>query len=170
MKYKKSEVAAILDRCIPFLNSLGIRTIFKKIDAICFLPGLLIEDGNIIIDINALANPGDILHEAGHIAVVPRRERAHLNNASVLESKNRETEEMMAIAWSYAACIHLDIDPLIVFHENGYHGDGESIVENFQSGHLFGVPSLEWCNMTTEPRSARQGDIVYPGMKKWLRD
>jgi hypothetical protein len=163
-------IGTILSKCIPFLNSIGIATIFRKIETACFLPGLLIENGNIIIDRDALLYPGDILHEAGHIAVVPASERTLLNNQSVLDSKNRETEEMMAIAWSYAACMHLELDPLIVFHEKGYNGRGETIVEDFNAGDFLGAPSLQWCKMTIEPGNAKQGDAVYPVMKKWLRD
>src|SRR5688572_24737910 len=135
------QIGIILSKCIPFLNGIGIKTIFRKLDTPGFLPGLLIENGCIIIDRDALLYPGDILHEAGHIAVVPGAERTNMNNQSVLDSKNRETEEMMAIAWSYAACIHLDLDPKIVFHENGYNGTGENIVENFNAGIYFGTPS-----------------------------
>jgi hypothetical protein len=164
------QIGIILSKCIPFLNGIGIKTVFRKIETLSFLPGLLIENGCIIIDRDALLFPGDILHEAGHIAVVPGPERATMTNQSILESKNRETEEMMAIAWSYAACIHLDLDPTIVFHENGYNGSGENIVENFNAGKYFGTPSLQWCNMTTEAANAKQGDDVYPVMKKWLRD
>ncbi len=170
MTYSRFETASVLDVCIPFLNSLGIPTIYSEINKACFLPGFLIKNGGIVIDLNKLLYPGDILHEAGHIAVVPAAERALLTNEIILLSKNREAEEMMAIAWSYAACLHLHLDPLIVFHENGYHGNGESIIENFQAGRFFGVPTLQWCNMTTESRYARKGDIVSPEMKKWLRD
>jgi hypothetical protein len=164
------EIGIVLSKCIPFLQSIGIEIKFRKIEGVGFLPGLLIEDGNIIIDREALMHPGDILHEAGHIAVVPASERASLCNRSVLESKNRETEEMMAIAWSYAACVHLELNPYIVFHESGYNGGGENIVENFNSGNFFGIPTLQWCNMTTVPGNAKQGGDVYPRMKKWLRD
>jgi hypothetical protein len=164
------QLGTILSKCIPFLNGIGIKTIFRKIDSPCFLPGLIIENGSIIIDRDALLYPGDILHEAGHIAVVPGEYRAGLNNQSVLDSKNRETEEMMAIAWSYAACIHLEIDPVIVFHKNGYKGGGENIVDNFGKGNFSGALALHWCNMTIEPGSAKKGDEVYPQMIKWLRD
>ena len=170
MEMNSLELGTILSKCIPFLNSIGIETVFRKIEKTVFLPGLLIENGGIIIDRDALLYPGDILHEAGHIAVVPGAERAMMNNQSILASKNRETEEMMAIAWSYAACIHLDIDPLIVFHEKGYKGSGDNIVENFKTGNYFGATSLQWCNMTTEPGNAKQGDDVYPVMKKWMRE
>jgi hypothetical protein len=160
----------LLDKCIQFLNNVGIPTSFRKIESGSFLPGLLIEQGCIVIDKDALLYPGDILHEAGHIAVVPANRRTLLGQEAIIESKERETEEMMAIAWSYAACIHLQIDPHIVFHEQGYKGDGKNIVANFQSGRFFGTPMLQWCKMTIEPKHAQPGEPVYPQMLKWLRD
>src|SRR6478735_3487075 len=160
----------LMDKCIQFLTGIGIPTSFRKIENGSFLPGLLIEQGCIVIDKDALLYPGDILHEAGHIAVVPAGRRSLLGQDAIVESKERETEEMMAIAWSYAACIHLQIDPLIVFHEQGYKGGGNSIVENFQAGHFFGTPMLQWCKMTVEPKHAQPGQPAYPHMLKWLRD
>ena len=159
----------LLDKCIQFLTDIGIATSFKKIENGSFLPGLIIEQGCIVIDKDALLYPGDILHEAGHIAVVSADRRSLLGQEAIIESKERETEEMMAIAWSYAACIHLQIDPHIVFHEQGYKGDGKSIVENFRAGQFFGTPMLQWCKMTIEPRNAQPGEPTYPQMLKWLR-
>jgi hypothetical protein len=53
-------------------------------------------------------------------------------------------DEMTSIAWSYAALRHLELDPAIIFHDDGYKGGAASIIENF------GV----------EP---------YPHMLRWLR-
>ena len=170
MRASSLETGIFFSKCTPFLKSIGIEIIFRKIDAISFLPGLLIENGHIIVDREKLLYPGDILHEAGHIAVTPAIDRSFLNDQKVLESKSRETEEMMAIAWSYAACLFLELDPLIVFHASGYNGTGEGIMENFQNGSFFGIPSLQWCGMTTEPGRSRNGEEVYPQMMKWLRD
>ena len=164
------EKITVLNKCIHFLNSIGIQTIFRKIGDGSFLPGLLIEDGNIIIDEEALLYPGDILHEAGHIAVVSASNRLLIDQQWIINSPNRESEEMMAIAWSYAACIHLNIDPLIVFHEDGYKGGGKSIVENFKAGHFFGTAMLQWCKMTIDPFQAKPGKEAFPKMLKWMRE
>jgi hypothetical protein len=164
------EQMIVLNKSIHFLNGIGIQTIFRKIDDGSFLSGLLIENGNIIIDKDALLYPGDILHEAGHIAVVPAADRPLMNQQWIINSPSRDTEEMMAIAWSYAACIHLDIDPLIVFHENGYKGGGKSIVENFGAGRFFGTPMLQWCKMAIDPFQAKPGEEAFPKMLKWMRE
>ena len=47
---------------------------------------------------------------------------------------------MMAIAWSYAAAVHLGLDPAVVFHEAGYRGGSGSLIENFAQERYIGVP------------------------------
>jgi len=160
----------ILEKCISFLQDIGIATAYAEIETSGFLPGLMIRNGTILIDRKKLLYPGDILHEAGHIAVTPPANRASMDQQSITESKHRESEEMMAIAWSYAACIHIQLDPRIVFHENGYKGGGNNIVENFKEGRYIGTPMLQWCGMTIEPKHRIPGKPVYPQMLKWLRD
>lgn len=163
--------AAELDKYLTFLEEIGIETAFRKIDTVCFLPGLSIENGQIIIDKEQLKYPGDILHEAGHIAVVPAPERISLNAASIEKRENREAEEMMAIAWSYAACIHLNIDPLLVFHEHGYKAGGKNIADNFSNKNYFGVPMLQWVGLTVDEKNAVELNVEpYPHMMRWLRD
>jgi hypothetical protein len=152
-----------------FLHSKGIETVYRTLaDNDCFLPGLLVEDGKIIIDVNKLLYPGDILHEAAHIAVIPAAERSTLNGFLISKRLDAAAEEMMAIAWSYAACIFLDIDPSFVFHKNGYKEGGDNIIENFKEGRYIGVPLLQWLGMTTTDSNI--GQPLYPAMIKWLRD
>jgi len=160
----------LLGKCIQFLNNIGIPVSFRKIESGCFLPGLLIEQGGIVIDNEALLYPGDILHEAGHIAVVPAGRRSLLNQQAIVESKERETEEMMAIAWSYAACIHLSIDPFFVFHEEGYRGGRDFITDSCRDKNYIGLAMLENIGMTVnEKKAKRSNHLVYPHMIKWLR-
>jgi hypothetical protein len=170
-KVLKQEEKARLQVCISFLNKIGIEIIFRKIEEECFLPGLLIESGKIVIDLDTLAYPGDILHEAGHIAVFPAEKRPLLNAQTIMQSNFRDAEEMMAIAWSYAACIHLSIDPCFVFHNDGYKGGGSYIADNFKQKKYFGLPMLQWVGMTADEKNADKLKVnPYPHMIKWLRD
>lgn len=160
------------DKAIAFVESLGIEVGYRPIaDEDCFLPGLVIENGIIYIDREKLKYPGDILHEAGHLAILLPEERKTLIGKGIADRPDRAAEEMAAIAWSYAACVHLEIDPAFVFHGQGYQGGGEYIVENFNEGHFFGVPMLQYYGMSAEKHKATElGFPAYPGMKKWLRD
>ena len=155
----------LFEKALVFIHSIGIETRFRTLEKEGFLPGLLIEEGRIIIDREQLLYPGDVLHEAAHIAVVPSNERKELTGAAIGQRKDAPAEEMMAIAWSYAACQHLAIDPHFVFHKEGYKSGGAAIVENFSQGRYIGVPLLQWLGMTQS-----EGENSYPCMIKWLRD
>ena len=159
------------EKSVTFLESIGIKVHFKNIDTDCFLPGLSIEKGQIIVDKQKMKYPGDILHEAGHIAVVPAAERNSLSEHSIANREQKDAEEMMAIAWSYAACIHIGIDAGFVFHDNGYKGGGSNIADNFKQGKYFGVPMLQWTGMALEKKMDTAPDQpVYPVMLQWLRN
>lgn len=160
-----------LGKCISFLNEIGIETKFEKLDEPCFLPGLSIRNGSIIIDKEALSYPGDILHEAGHIAVVPVAERPALTASAIEKREMRGAEEMMAIAWSYAACIYVGLDPYVVFHDDGYKGGGSYIADNFANKNYFGLPMLQWKGMTLDEANATKQNLPpYPYMMKWVLD
>lgn len=168
----KDEIKAdhLLDRSVDFLRAIGIPVHFRPIDTDSFLPGIRIENGEIVVDMEKLKYPGDILHEAGHIAVVPAKERSTLNEQTIIQREQREAEEMMAIAWSYAACVYLNIDASFVFHNEGYKGGGSSIADNFKNGNYFGVPMLQWVGMALEKKNKEEPDKpVYPAMLQWLR-
>lgn len=162
---------AFLQKCISFLHEIGIETRFEKLDDSCFLPGLSINNGMVLIDKELLKYPGDILHEAGHIAIVPSIERATLTAAALEKREQRGAEEMMAIAWSYAACVHLELDPYVVFHDEGYQGGGSYIADNFSNKNYFGVPMLQWKGMTADEKRAKELQVTpYPFMLKWVLD
>ena len=153
------------EKALAFINSIGIETSFADLrDSSCFLPGLHIENGCILIDSSLLENPGDILHEAAHIALVSSNERNDLNAATIEKRKDAAAEEMAAIAWTFAACIFLELDPSFVFHETGYKGDASSIATNFKNGNYFGVPILQWFGLTGS------NGFAYPKMIKWTRE
>jgi len=164
-------LATEFDKVVAFLQSIGIPVRFCILEEDNFLPGLRIAGASIAVDPEKLKFPGDILHEAGHIAVVPSAERDTLTHDSIAKREMKEAEEMMAIAWSYAACVHLGIDPGFVFHDQGYKGAGSHIAVNFRNGNYFGVSMLQWTGMAREKVSEMNpGEPVYPAMLKWLRE
>ncbi|MGH2553136.1 MAG: hypothetical protein ACRDEB_05430 [Chitinophagaceae bacterium] len=160
----------LFNRCVDFIRDIGIPVHFRAMGDDGFLPGISISHGEIIVDMEKMKYPGDILHEAGHIAIVPANERSELNAASIAQRTSRDAEEMMAIAWSYAACVYLNMDSRFVFHDHGYKEGGSSIAENFDNGRYVGVPMLQWVGMALEKKNADEpGKPVYPDMLQWLR-
>ena len=159
-----------LSKCIDFLQSIGIKIIKTELNGKTFLPGLEIRDGSILVDPAKLLYPGDILHEAAHIAVVPSADRPSLQGHDIETRKDRVAEELMAFAWSYAACVHLKLDPHFVFHDGGYNG-GKDVVANFLSKKYIGLPMLQWVGLTADEKNAGALSVApYPHMIKWLRD
>lgn len=160
----------LIDKIVAFIRSIGLEANFESVPDDTFLPGILIRDGNIIIDRKRLKYPGDLLHEAGHLAVVPKSRRGKIG-AYVGVNPG---EEMAAIAWSWAALKHLDLPPEVVFHPDGYKGSSENIVENFSQQRYFGTPILQWLGMCKDPFKYYDGDdkkpMVFPQMMKWLAD
>lgn len=152
-------------RMIAFIRGIGIRITTGTVAGDSFLPGLAVRDGGIVYDPDRLAYPGDLLHEAGHIAVSDPAARDMLCTVS-----SDPGDEMAAIAWSYAAARAIGIDPAIVFHADGYKGSAQAIIDNFSAGHYFGVPMLEWFGMAANANeAAASGEDRYPRMRRWLR-
>ena len=157
----------IFEKIITFLQKIQVSYKICEINQETFLPGLFIEKGTLLIDKNKLKYIGDILHEAGHIALMAPEQRSDLSG--ILDGQiHAEATEMAAIAWSYAAALEISIDPSIVFHSDGYKGDSENILSNFGQGHYFGVPILQWYGITNE-KLGKNKSIVYPKMIHWVR-
>ncbi|MDO7843260.1 hypothetical protein [Sphingomonas immobilis] len=146
----------LTDRIIAFVESVGIAVREGPIAGETFMPGMAVRGGTLAIDRETLRWPGDLLHEAGHIAVTDPALRAGTTAVSTDPS-----EEMAAIAWSYAAARAMALDPALVFHDGGYKGGGGWIADAFASGGTIGVPMLVWYGMTTND--------AFPAMKRWLR-
>ena len=149
-----------------FLTEIGIETEFGPVPQATFLPGLSIHGGTIRVDPANLLSPGDILHEAGHLALTPPVGRA--DQTGTLDSD--PGIEMSVIAWTYAAALHLGIPPDVVFHSDGYRGGAQSLLENFRQGRYVGVPILQWLGLTYEPGPAQTAGMPpYPHMLAWMR-
>ena len=59
----------LTERLVAFVRSIGIDVRTATLPEKTFLPGLDIRNGAILVDAERLTHPGDILHEAGHLAV-----------------------------------------------------------------------------------------------------
>ena len=158
-------------RISNFLREIGLTVVPTQLPDESFLPGVRIEGGKILVDEAGLLYPGDLLHEAGHLAVIPPHLRASLSDDVALPELDMTAVEAMAMAWSYAAALHLDLDPAIVFHEGGYRGQSPGLLFTFSAGVYPGAFGLSEMGMTATPNSAAQlGVAPYPHMLKWLRD
>jgi hypothetical protein len=157
----------LVDKIANFLIKIGIGVTNARLQRQTFLPGISVDHGTILIDEFKLLYPGDLLHEAGHLAVIPAQQRVQAQD----NVSKKASEEMMAIAWSYAALVHLGLEPSVVFHEGGYRGWSEALIENFTQGRYIGVPMLQWIGLTVDEKRAKETGVrPYPNMIKWLVD
>ena len=143
----------------------------EELDDTCFLPGLKIQENSIRIDKNRLKYPGDILHEAGHLAVTDKDLRPLIGTPKMDPNWPNLSDEIVSILWSYAAICHLDIKPEVVFHPDGYKNDSAWLISQLESGIYTGLPLLDWMGFFREGTDEEESNThTFPKMAKWLRN
>ncbi len=144
-----------------FLQTIGIEIKESVLLEDTFLPGLKLAGNCILLDPSKLKYPGDILHEAGHIATTPSSERKWIGSPQMDPNWPTPGDEIASIIWSYAAALHIGISPKEVFHSNGYKEDSEWLLQQFEEGNYIGLPLLEWMGFCVAES--------FPKMENWLR-
>lgn len=160
-----------ITRIIQFLNEIGIEVHEGKLENNTFLPGLSLKPNTVIIDFEKLKYPGDILHEAGHIAVTSPDNRKKIGTTEIDPNWPDGGEEMGAILWSYAATLHLKLPLEFVFHSDGYKNNSEWLIRSFENENYIGLPFLEWIGLTYGKENALKNNTApFPAMQKWMRN
>ena len=150
---------------LDWIQQIGLTVRLASLGADTFLPGVTLEPGGLIVDPERLLYPGDLLHEAGHLATMVPAQRASTGS----NAGSDMGYEIAAQTWSYAAAVHLGLPPEIVFHATGYRGAAKSLIEVYRDGKV-GVPLLQWMGLTLDPTRAAAISIPpYPHMIRWLR-
>jgi hypothetical protein len=168
---------------LNFLSEIGM-TVAVGVTGDPFLPGVSIAGGIITYDPD-VATVGDLLHEAGHLAVIPSIFRPHLsaNAESVSDLYEKwfedhprafdhpenpvgrailQSGETEAIAWSYAAAMATGVSPEELFL-NGFGSDGlEDLTIGLSTGRYLGVNGLHHAGMT----ALRE----FPKMIRWIQE
>jgi len=157
-------------KVIFFLKEIGIDIVEKELGE-TFLPGLELGPNCIYIDYSKLLYPGDILHEAGHLAVTLPAERKLVGTVEISKDWPTQGDEIAALLWSYAALHHLQLPAEFVFHPNGYKGSSEWFISNFTSGNYMGLPLLEWMGLCLgKEKAEKEQKMPFPAMQKWIRE
>lgn len=167
--YSRDYDEEMLQRIIYFLDNAGIKITESELNDDCFLPGLYPYGNGILLDKSGLKYPGDLLHEAGHIAVTSEQLRPLIGTKEMPEKWPKHGDELGAILWSYAAVCHLKIPANVVFHPFGYKNDSEWLIEQFESGNYIGLPLLVWMGFCDDLNDNKTDNTEFPQMKKWLR-
>jgi len=160
-----------LEAITQFLDSIGIAPRARDLGDATFLPGLDIEGGVLLVDRARLTWPGDLLHEAGHIAVTPAKLRPRLSGAIEIDPAVQHADEPVATAWAYAAVMAIGLPAPVLFHVGGYHGKSAGLAFTYASGCYPGIAGLVAAGMALGPaEAAARGVKPYPAMLRWLRE
>jgi len=158
-------------KILSFLKEIGIPVIERDLPEKTFVPGLALGPNCIYMDKQRMLYPGDILHEAGHLAVTAADQRPLIGTEQIDKGWPSGGEELGAILWSYAALKHIGIPPEVVFHPNGYKKDSGWLIESFNNGVFVGMPFLEWIGIAYgKERAEKEGKPAFPKVLKWLRE
>lgn len=150
---------------LDFLNRIGIDLREGQVPADSFLPGIRLVAGGLVVDRAALRWPGDLLHEAGHIATTPAALRARLDDQLADDPAIPHRGEAEATAWAWAALTQLGLPAGLLFHSGGYHGHSAGLALTYSMGVYPGAAGLAAAGM-----ARLGGGDGYPQLLRWLRD
>ncbi|NCT83088.1 MAG: hypothetical protein GXC94_08105 [Comamonadaceae bacterium] len=150
---------------LDFLTGIGLDVREGEVPADSFLPGLRLVAGTLVVDRAALRWPGDLLHEAGHVATTPAALRATLDDRLADDPTVAHRGEAEASAWAWAALTRLGLPAELLFHAGGYHGHAAGLALTYAMGVYPGAAGLASAGMTR-----LGGADGYPRMLRWLRD
>ena len=164
-----STVAAspIEARIVTFLTEVGVPLERRPLHEDTALPGLTLDRGALVVDPAGPTHVGDLLHEAGHLALLPPTARARASGR--LDDRWGTAMEPGAICWSVAAAWHLGLDLRVVLHDHGYRDAGARLATTFEMGVYPGLPLLVDADLAWMPRAAPPGEPAFPAMRRWLR-
>lgn len=158
----------IIAAIVAFLGEIGLEVLLEQHEGDSFLPGIRIKSDGLSIDPSQVLYPGDILHEAGHLATVPYTIRCKLDGV-LPDIDLHRSAELMSLAWSYAACLKLQFAPAVVFHADGYKGEAEHLIRNFEEGMYIGLPMLQYRQMAYDEKNAAILSVdPFAYMQNWV--
>ena len=158
-----------LRQIIEFLEAIELEPLESIVDPSSLLPGVTISAGRVVYDPTRLHWPGDLLHEAGHIAVTPAALRPRLD-ATLPLSSVPHAGEVEATAWAYAAILAIGLDPSVLFHSGGYQAHSRGLAFSYSMGCFPGASGLCAAGFAHSQADAhRTGVRPYPHMIRWLR-
>jgi hypothetical protein len=183
------DTAEDLVKTIDFLRSIGINvSIMSGVTG--FLSDCRIVDGNLVIDLKCPIS--NILHEAGHLAIIPEVCRAQTQDDVDVLCQQLFADDVLnelppdhpfsralinggdqeATAWAWAAGKAIGLADEQIIQDREYDGEGALVrLQLSTNGHpgIHGLAHSGMCNLPNM-RSSKLGLTQYPEMLKWSQD
>lgn len=156
-----------------------------------FVPHLRVAKGELVVNLDEVY-PGDILHEAGHLATIPAQFR-HLADGTlrvVFKAMDQylkdnpqglgawpedpicrgilQCGEAEAAAWQYAAAQEIGMPDVWLFPEGSFQGEAEETLMRLKANAYFGINGLQAANWTRVHAMGNPALPHYPKMAFWL--
>lgn len=126
-----------------------------------FVPGVQIEHGTLLVD-PSVCEPGNLLHEAGHIAITPgnfrhfmsgdlskgmaimydRLEELHLDPEHPIVRACIQCSDPEATAWAWSAGRAIGVPPRVIIGDQWYGNTGADIRIALELGCYLGINGL----------------------------
>lgn len=171
----------MLDKTVAFMNHIGIPAKKGPVPRTSFLPNICIKKGGIVY--NEKVDVADILHEVGHIAIMPSKYRGLCSGdmdrsiAKIfnLAEKDGDFEigspmyygliqasEAEATAWAYAVGKHLEIPDEEIILDDHYNKTGAEQRTMLSLKCHFGIHGLRAGGMIESVKT-------YPKLIRWTQ-
>jgi hypothetical protein len=180
-------------KAFEFVKSIGLPITVASAEAVAkaFTPHILIRDGEMLVDLDNVF-PGDILHEAAHVAITPPKFRALCNGGlkavfkamrdfamenptglhtypeNALVRAIMQCDEQEAIAWQYAAAREIELPDEWLFPEGSFEGHGDDHLIRLKLSSHYGINGLQAAKWTVIRKNPHIDLPVYPKLAFWL--
>lgn len=174
------------ERVVQFLLNVGLEVRLSP-SARGFIDGVAIVDGALLVDSRARAS--GLLHEAGHLAIIPNRFRSYLSgNISSgikrifseldalqlspddhLERALINTGDPEATAWAWAVGKQLNIPEDLIIQDDEYEGGGEWVRSALAANCYIGINGLSHAGFCVVRHNPYLPCPVYPDLAYWLQ-
>jgi hypothetical protein len=193
MRVSEDEMDLMLRDTLRFLSAIGIRTVVKP-GVSGFLPRCRISRGSLYLDETCPIS--NILHEAGHLAIIPPAYRRSINKdveagiAKMWETMGEHTlhpdhplmraamscGDSEATAWAFAAGLAIGLPPEMIILDSEYQGDGAEIRGLLAysarnpgaAGGYIGIHGLAWGGMCSASHWGPHP--CWPKFRTWTQD
>lgn len=143
LHYPKGERYRDLKKAIAFLKKIKVPLRESPPHELCpastFFPWVWIEDSTIVYR-KAKVDVGQLLHEAGHLALMPPAKRALATPSALLNGP--VFGDLAVEAWDYYAALAAGIFPMIVFAKN-FDNQGYRVYTQLYKGEHHGISLLK---------------------------